>query len=547
MSLILNTPTTHCSRWDISALRELLLANRTRDGHWEGELSSSALSTATAVSTLTLAGGNDALVRNGLRWLDEHQNGDGGFGDADGCPSNISTTTLAWATLSMHESVSAQRAETWLKSQIGELSSESLAKAIGEVYGEDQTFPVPILTHCALAGRFRWEQIPALPFEIAAVPQSWFSWLGLPVVSYALPALIAIGQAQHYHQPTKNLLHRQLRNATRRRTLHLLESIQPTSGGFLEATPLTSFVTMNLVGIGLVNHPVTQRGLDFLVNSVRNDGSWPIDTNLATWVTTLSINALGREAFSEAECCYLKRWLLDQQFKTTHPYTKSAPGGWAWTNCSGGVPDGDDTAGALLALAVLGDDSEITQAAKAGIKWLIDLQNKDGGIPTFCRGWGKLPFDRSSPDLTAHALRAWQTWNRLDPRIDRAIERAVAYLVHAQQPDGSWIPLWFGNPWTEDQSNPIYGTSLVLRCGSLLPEKVRNRAKAFLYANQRSDGSFGTVEETALAVTALNDEMGMQWLKTHDNFKASPIGLYFAKLWYSEKLYPLIFSVAAFK
>ena len=223
-------------------MRELLLANRTPDGHWEGELSSSALSTATAVSTLTLAGGNDALVRNGLRWLNEHQNEDGGFGDADGCPSNISTTTLAWATLSMHKSVSAQRAETWLKSQVGELSSESLAKAIGEVYGEDQTFSVPILTHCALAGRFRWERIPALPFEIAALPQSWFSLLGLPVVSYALPALIAIGQAEHYHQPTKNLLHRHLRNSVTGRTLRLLESIQPTSGGFLEATPLTSFV-----------------------------------------------------------------------------------------------------------------------------------------------------------------------------------------------------------------------------------------------------------------------------------------------------------------
>ena len=33
-------------------------------------------------------------------------------------------------------------------------------------------------------------------------------------------------------------------------------------------------------------------GVKFLVNSVRPDGSWPIDTNLATWNTTLAINAL---------------------------------------------------------------------------------------------------------------------------------------------------------------------------------------------------------------------------------------------------------------
>ena len=28
-------------------------------------------------------------------------------------------------------------------------------------------------------------------------------------------------------------------------------------------------------------------------------------------------------------------------------------------------------------------------------------------------------------------------------------------------------------------------------------------------------------------------------------FDATPIGLYFAKLWYDEKLYPLVFTVAA--
>jgi squalene-hopene/tetraprenyl-beta-curcumene cyclase len=28
-------------------------------------------------------------------------------------------------------------------------------------------------------------------------------------------------------------------------------------------------------------------------------------------------------------------------------------------------------------------------------------------------------------------------------------------------------------------------------------------------------------------------------------FETAPIGLYFAKLWYDEKLYPLVFTVAA--
>ena len=50
-------------------------------------------------------------------------------------------------------------------------------------------------------------------------------------------------------------------------------------------------------------------GVRFLVNSVRPDGSWPIDTNLATWVTTLSVNALA--AAGDLESLDTKEQILD--------------------------------------------------------------------------------------------------------------------------------------------------------------------------------------------------------------------------------------------
>ena len=490
-------------------------------------------------------GGHEELVARGLRWLTSHQNSDGGFGDAEGCPSNISTTTLVWAALAMHGAPGLDQAEAWLRERVGTLDAVSLADAIRQVYGDDQTFAVPILTHCALTGRFGWEHIPALPFELAALPQVSFKWVGLPVVSYALPALIAIGLAHFRHCPPRSSIMRVIRQAAERPTLRVLEAIQPSSGGFLEATPLTSFVTMSLAGSGLRDHPVTKQGVEFLVHSVRADGSWPIDTNLATWVTTLAVNALGRHAFSDEERQVLRQWLLEQQYTAVHPYTGSPPGGWAWTDLPGGVPDGDDTSGALLALAQLGDAATARDAAAAGAGWLIGLQNRDGGIPTFCRGWGKLPFDQSSPDLTAHALRAWHAWRWVDPRIDRAMDRAVQYLLGCQREDGAWIPLWFGNPWMPDQTNPVYGTARVLECGELLPAVARRRGEQFLRARQQEDGSFGTIEETALAVAVLKDVRGAEWLASRPSLPASPIGLYFAKLWYFERLYPLIFTVGA--
>ncbi|MEZ0263468.1 MAG: prenyltransferase/squalene oxidase repeat-containing protein, partial [Phycisphaerae bacterium] len=461
-----------------------LLAARTPAGHWTGELSSSALSTATATFALHLHSPDHhaPLIRAGLGWLVAHQNPDGGWGDTTLSHSNISTTALCWAALTIagdDADDAVRRAEKWLARAAGSLAPTDVARAIVARYGKDRTFSVPILTMCALAGRLGegrdpWRYVTQLPFELAALPQSWYRFFRLPVVSYALPALISMGLARHHNRPTRNPITRSLRAVSRRRVLRVLRSIQPTGGGFLEATPLTSFVTMSLIGAGLHDHPVVAEAVGFLERSARPDGSWPIDTNLATWITTLSVNALAARdgavalALAPAERSTIREWLLNQQYRTRHPYTGAPPGAWAWTDLPGGVPDADDTPGALLAIHHLGEvDDRVTSAAHAGVRWLLDLQNSDGGIPTFCRGWTNLPFDRSGPDLTAHTILAWLAWRDRLPartvrRIDRAVPRALRYLQRHQRPDGSWLPLWFGNQHAPDDENPTYGTAKVL-------------------------------------------------------------------------------------
>ena len=259
----------------------------------------------------------------------------------------------------------------------------------------------------------------------------------------------------------------------------------------------------------------------------------------------------------------------------------AAPGGWAWTDLPGGVPDADDTSGGLLALAALEMaesrplPAPIRTAARHALTWLVNLANRDGGTPTFCRGWGRLPFDTSCPDITAHVLRAAEAWTGLDalgqsPRTARALGATRRYLAATQRADGAWWPLWFGNQAHPEQANPAYGTAKVVRA-------TRNsRGAEWLLAAQAPDGGIAsapgigaTIEETAVAVEALAEVAehaadrelagralvavgrGLEWLITHTDggkvFPAAPIGLYFAKLWYDEALYPLAFTVTAFE
>ncbi|MBL6842966.1 MAG: squalene--hopene cyclase [Verrucomicrobiae bacterium] len=588
-----------------------LLASRNASHHWEGYLSSSALSTATAVTALTLIDDDQknkstntkAFQEKGIQWLTDHVNDDGGWGDTTLSLSNISTTALVWAafgavegaTETHHELMS--KTESWLREKAGSLSVESLSKAIIHRYGKDKTFSIPILTMCALSGRFgtgraAWKTILALPFELAACPPKWYAAMRLPVVSYALPALIAIGQVRHYWRPTRNPITRLLRYLTKKPTLRRLLDIQPSSGGFLEATPLTSFVVMSLAGCKLSTHPVAQAGVEFLKTSMRPDGSWPIDTNLATWVTTLSIQSLGKaglNGITAEERNSIQSWLANQQYKHTHPFTQARPGGWSWTDLPGGVPDADDTPGALLALHTLTEDpSSVKNQALMGIQWLLDLQNSDGGIPTFCKGWGKLPFDRSSSDLTAHCLRAWSLWyphisQQTQKAIDKAIRRAVFFLESNQFENGYWLPLWFGNQHAPNDENPVYGTSKVLE-GLLSLESPHDQKVShmlekglkWLLEQQNPNGGWGgifntasTNEETALCISVIALVLkkkkfdnprtttkceealsrGLKWLLPRIEDDAyqmvSPIGFYFAKLWYFEAMYPLVFVAGA--
>lgn len=247
--------------------------------------------------------------------------------------------------------------------------------------------------------------------------------------------------------------------------------------------------------------------------------------------------------------------------------------------------------------------NKIEQSALAGVRWLIDLQNRDSGWPTFCKGWGKLPFDRSGADITAHSLRGLLAWQDRysGPEVAKAIDRGFRYLQRQQRPDGSWLPLWFGNQDTEDEINPWYGTAKVVlayRDANLFDTEPAKFGLEWIAGSQNEDGGWGggeslnwpdlhrafkadhsrprdftllgtsSVEETALCTEALlqaadcdsldnafreqlreSAVRGVRWLIDAIELDCIsihwPIGFYFAKLWYYEQVYPLVFATSA--
>lgn len=631
------------TRSSLDSVRRQLISHQGEAGHWTGQLSSSSLSTATAISALAAvqqhAGSSSQaehlpaleMIQQGMQYLRGQQNPEGGFGDTDRSHSNIATSYLvkAASALAMQSGVDGLEPES-LRRLDGYIDASGGIGGLRRRYGTDKTFVVPILTNLAVAGLFPWKDVPALPFEVAALPQRMYRIARVPVVSYAIPALVAIGQAKHARSPSRFWPLRCLRSLVVERTLGVLKRMQPCSGGYLEATPLTSFVMMSLAASGQGDHPVCQRGSEFLKSSMRSDGSWPIDTNLATWVTSLSVSALsadpndrvsddpdsdGPDSEDPEQWCHheLLDWLLSCQHQQRHPFTGADPGGWGWSDLSGAVPDADDTPAAILALRILrrrnpdpATQHRINQAIKQGQRWLVGLQNRDGGIPTFCRGWGKLPFDRSSTDLTAHAIRAWSVGgdDAATDSFSSARQSAIKFLIRNQRRDGSWLPLWFGNQDRSDEDNPVYGTSKVLMAIAQPPARASaadqqlaiaaDKGVEYLMKHQNPDGGWGggpsvgptyassvspefggdcaditsTMEETALAVEALIHSVSRH-LPQHGVSDAAsqaiirgirflnqavrnrlvevpwPIGFYFAKLWYHEQLYPLIYTASA--
>jgi squalene-hopene/tetraprenyl-beta-curcumene cyclase len=285
---------------------------------------------------------------------------------------------------------------------------------------------------------------------------------------------------------------------------------------------------------------------DLCLNDAQSDSTRIQPCKSPVWDTAITLRALragGIRADNQA-LGRAVRWLLDKQISRPGDWSetvRATPGGWCFEHNNDFYPDVDDTAMVLMALkgqlasdadrfgtlppefrlvayrdeeAEFGEDraendrqgvaelERTTAAIDRGLKWLLAMQNDDGGWGAFDRNNNRrflcyVPFadhnamiDPSTPDLTGRVLEAL---GELGLRVgDQAVDRAVAYLRKTQEADGSWFGRW--------GVNYVYGTWQAITglaaAGVAVDDPAVVAGAHWLLAHQQPCGGWGESPRT---------------------------------------------------
>jgi squalene-hopene/tetraprenyl-beta-curcumene cyclase len=248
------------------------------------------------------------------------------------------------------------------------------------------------------------------------------------------------------------------------------------------------------------------------------------------WDTAITLRALADSglASDDAAVQHGVEWLLDREITRRGDWaarTDAPAGGWCFEHNNDFYPDCDDTAMVIMALwrqfertpvelpesyGIHVRDEQVqhsthlnstldraTGAIARAERWLLGMQNKDGGWGAFDRDNSSeflchVPFadhnamiDPSTPDLAARVLEALGCLGR---RVGNpAIDRAVKYLRATQEADGAWFGRW--------GVNYIYGTWQVITGLRAVGVSERDpaivAATNWLIAHQQPNGAWG--------------------------------------------------------
>ena len=568
-----------------------LLGRQHEDGWWQGELQTNVTMDAEDLLLreflrIRTPEETDAAAR----WIRSQRRADGTWSNFAGGEADLSTTVEAYVALRLAGDApdAGHMAETaaWIRDRGGIPATRVFTRIWLALVGQWSWDDLPVMPPELI-------YLPAwAPFNV----YDWACWARQTIVPltvvgslrpsrplpFELPELYPAGtrpgpvptrtadgwsavferldKVLHRYEggPARTRPMRAVRTAAMRRAAEWIIARQERDGswGGIQPPWVYSLMALHLLGYSL-DHPVVARGLAgldrFTIWEDTPDG--PVRRLEAcqspVWDTVLAIIGLA-DAGLPADHPALMRaagWVLDEEIRGPGDWQVRrpglAPGGWAFEFDNDGYPDVDDTAEVLLALRRVATAATPRSAAavQRGVTWLTGMQSKDGGWGAFDadnvkRLVTKLPFcdfgeviDPPSADVTAHTIEALAAEGLAG---SKAVRRGVAWLLRAQESDGSWFGRW--------GANYIYGTGAVVP--GLIAAGVRpgkpciRRAVAWLEAHQNPDGGWGedlrsyddpswagrgesTASQTAwalLALLAAGDgdgaaaERGIRWL-----------------------------------
>ncbi len=565
-----------------------LLGLQHADGWWQGELETNVTMDAEDLLLREFLGiRTEQLTEAAARWIRSAQRDDGTWANFLGGDGNLSTTVEAYVALRLAgdppDAEHMARASTWIRDGGGIKATRVFTRIWLALFGEWSWDDLPVMP-------------PELIYLPAWFPMNVYDWacwarqtiVPLTVVcslrparklSFGLEELHVTGDQAgtvaltdrwtKFFEGLDRQLHRYdkyvrpskpataVRRAAMRRCAEWIIARQENDGcwGGIQPPWVYSLIALHLLGYEL-GHPVIKRGIEGLdrFTTFEDTADGRVRRLEAcqspVWDTVLAMIALS-DAGLPADHQALGAaagWVLREEIRGPGDWQvrrpSLRPGGWAFEFDNDGYPDVDDTAEVVLALRRIGPSSGADAAMARALDWLLGMQSRDGGWGAFDADntsaiVGKLPFcdfgevtDPPSADVTAHTVEALALSGFGE---SKAVRRGVAWLLRAQESDGSWFGRW--------GANYVYGTGAVvpaLIAAGVRPGKPSiRRAVRWLINHQNADGGWGedlrsyddqdwagrgesTASQTAWALLALlaaegdeamaSAERGVAWL-----------------------------------
>jgi len=464
----------------IESAKSNLLSRQMADGSFPGKVYFNVYATAMALLLYRLFDQeNPERENDGISWILERQNEDGSWGLVEGGEGAMSTTysaVLALENLGRVGNEALTKGKEWIKKHRDpELGDIDKCDPLLKIFG-------------SLLGKLQWNRVGPIPIETSLIP-GFIRNRFIKLPAWCVPTE-AIGFIVANHQKETSILRRLAMRVARRK---ILKTQYPNGSWFNEFY----FTAAHLLALRELGYGFADRRAEKAFHFLESLQEWKKGEyflqrrfDQPIWDTLISILSL-MEADSTLtnphQILKAGEYLLKSQLER---------GGWGLQPDTG-LPDVDDTAFAIYVLSKIRypdrvPENERKKAVERAVNWLKDMQNEDGGFPTYAKNQSRyspecapaIYEDPSTPDVTAHVVWALSALSK--DQHKRPIQSAVDWIVKNQREDGSWYGRWM--------ICYIYGTSQVLYhlgdAGIFLKNPIE-KAVNWLLSCQNEDGGWG--------------------------------------------------------